>query len=95
MFCTTLLKLRDAVDGVPTPEQLRASAEQVAVPLNDEFGECVPWVLRVVERLGEEGCLDVRDVEALGREFEEFAAGNRAFARRDVFPNVPASRFCR
>ncbi|KAG5642142.1 hypothetical protein DXG03_003572 [Asterophora parasitica] len=82
MFCTTLLKLRDIADGVITAEDLRAAAESVEVPQNDEFGECLPWVLRLVEKLGHEGRLNVRDVDALGKEFEEFAEGNKAFARR-------------
>ncbi|KAF8073888.1 hypothetical protein FPV67DRAFT_773038 [Lyophyllum atratum] len=94
MFCTTLLKLRDVADGAITVDQLKACAELVEVPQNDEFGECVPWVLRVVEKLGEEGRLNVRDVEALGKEFEEFAVGNKAFARRATFPNVGVSQFC-
>jgi hypothetical protein len=80
--------------GYITAEQLKESAEQVEVPQNDEFGECLPWVLRVIGKLGEEGGLNVKNVEALGKEFEDFAAGNKAFVRRRVFPNVRASRFC-
>lgn len=95
MFCSTLLKLHDFSDGPITTSQLKLHAESVTVPDNGEFGECLPWVMRVVDRLQEAGLLQVTDLDLLKDEFQEFAGGNRAFARRDKFPNVKVSTYCR
>lgn len=38
----------------------------------------------VVEELRGRRLLDVAGVETLGKEFEEFAAGNNAYARRTI-----------
>lgn len=94
IFCTTLLKLHDVADGAIALDQLEEYAALVPVPQNDEFGECLPWVLKVVEQLRGGGLLSVTSVEALGKEFEEFAAGNKAYARRTTFPNLRMSSFC-
>lgn len=93
MALTTLLKLRDVSDGVVTPQQLDAAAALVDAPEGGEFGECLPWVLRVVKVLWEQGFLKVTSVDDLAEEFREFAQGNRKHARRDVFPNVKSSAF--
>jgi hypothetical protein len=34
------------------------------------------------------------DIDGKDKEFEEFAAGNSAYARRIIFPNERASSFC-
>ncbi|KAG5353524.1 hypothetical protein J132_10157 [Termitomyces sp. J132] len=94
MFCTTLLKLHDLSDGPITTDQLKLYAGSVAVPDNDEFGECLPWVMRVVDKLQEAGLLQGTDLDLLKDEFQAFASGNRAFARRDRCPNVKVSAFC-
>jgi hypothetical protein len=62
--------------------------------MNDQFGECLPWVLRAVEKLHEAELVNLIDVKLLRNEFEEFTAGNRAFATRFKFPNVKASDYC-
>ncbi|KZW03234.1 hypothetical protein EXIGLDRAFT_725691 [Exidia glandulosa HHB12029] len=96
MALTSLLKIRDvgAPAGAVTVDQLRAAAESVPAPENDEFGECGPWVWRVVAILNEQGLLDIDDISALTEEFTTFAAGNTPYARRDRFPNVAVSKFC-
>lgn len=93
MFLSTLLKVRDASDGAVTLQQLEAAAAAVPGPQNDMQGECLHWVLRVVQRLQEKWLVDLDDADALGEEFEVFAAGNRAYASRLRFPNVKASQF--
>ncbi|KAH7883412.1 hypothetical protein F5I97DRAFT_1814922 [Phlebopus sp. FC_14] len=107
MFLVGLMKIhhssdvRDtsSPDGAITSEQLQDIAQTVSVPQNAMFGECRPWVLKVVEKLCEAGLLVLKDgasVEMLGREFEEFAGGDRlkAYARRDRFPEVMVSKYC-
>ncbi|KAF8467521.1 hypothetical protein JB92DRAFT_3060263 [Gautieria morchelliformis] len=94
MFLSSLLKLRDLSDGEISTEQLDEAAASVPPPPNDEFGECLPWVLRVVQRLNEMGLVNLTNVDELGREFEDFAAGNKIYATRQKFPNVKASAFC-
>ncbi|KAI0075463.1 hypothetical protein K474DRAFT_1691801 [Panus rudis PR-1116 ss-1] len=95
MTLTSLYKLRDAVTkNKVTPEQLQEIAATVPVPQNDNFGECTSWTKSVVEKLADAGLIQVTDMEGLWKEFEEFVTGNRAFARRDRFPNVVSSSFC-
>jgi hypothetical protein len=94
MFVTSLLRIRDVNIGGITLEQLTSVAKSVAVPENDEFGECFPWVLKVVEMLHTNGYLTVSSLSGLQDEFCAFANGNRAYARRDKFPNVAISTFC-
>jgi hypothetical protein len=84
MFLSTLLKLRDASAGQITAELLEEAAASVPVAENDLFGECLPWVLLVVQKLHEMGFLSLVE----GNEFSSFADGNRAFATRAKFPNV-------
>ncbi|KAJ7682723.1 hypothetical protein DFH06DRAFT_1314907 [Mycena polygramma] len=90
MFLTSLLRIHDSI----AVEQLVASSEKVIAPDNDEFGECFPWVMRVVEQLHADGILKLVDMDALEKEFREFSEGNRAYARRDKFPNTTVSRYC-
>ncbi|KAF7798612.1 hypothetical protein EIP86_009834 [Pleurotus ostreatoroseus] len=94
VFMTTLLKLHDISDGIITKEQLEEAAASVPVPENDTFGECLPWILQVVQKLNEAGLVKLVDVEALGKEFEAFAESNRVFATSTRFPNVRTSEFC-
>ncbi|KAI0798712.1 hypothetical protein BC629DRAFT_1285692 [Irpex lacteus] len=91
MFLTSLIKVSK---GSVTPEQLREAASAVVPPNNDEFGECASWVWRVLERLHDGGLIRLDDVEGIKEEVSTFVAGNRAFARRDKFPNVMISQFC-
>jgi hypothetical protein len=93
MFLSSLLKLRDASLGEIPLEALEVAATAVPVPQNDEFGECLPWVLRVVQKLHEMGLLELVDSYQLGQEFTSFAAGNKAFATRTKIPNVKVSKF--
>lgn len=92
---TTLLKLHDVSDGMITRKQLEEVASAVSVPLNDTFGECLPWVIHVVKKLDEKRLIKVTaDTDALQKEFEEFSQSNRAFATSTRFPNVKVSEFC-
>ncbi|KAF9461553.1 hypothetical protein BDZ94DRAFT_1310436 [Collybia nuda] len=97
MACTMLLKLHDASynssdnvkpggSEVITPEQLRACAESIVPPSDDEFGECILWVLRVVEKLAQKGWVDVKDLEALREVFEEFWEGIGRLRGEGCFP---------
>lgn len=96
MFVSTLLKIHDVSGGAITKDQLEDAAKSIAVPENDEFGECLPWALRVVENLHSRDLVVLKDgdVAALEREFAEFAAGNRDYATRTRFPNVKISSIC-
>ena len=91
MFLTSLVKVSSRI---VTPEQLREAARAVPPPDNDEFGECAPWVWRVLEKLSEGGLVNLKDVKLLEEEVSAFATGNRAYARRDRFPNVMVSQYC-
>ncbi|KAF9446100.1 hypothetical protein P691DRAFT_733905 [Macrolepiota fuliginosa MF-IS2] len=94
LFMTTLLMVHNVLDGAITKDQLVEVAKSVPVPENDQFGECLPWILRVVERLDAGGFVTLKDAEALRGEFTEFAVGNRAYATSSRFPNVKVSSFC-
>lgn len=97
IFLTSLLKIHDVSHGAITRPQLEDAAKQVQMPDNDEFGECGPWVCRVVEELLRRGLVRLQEgatVEELKDEFDEFARGNRAYARRDRFPNIKVSQKC-
>jgi len=52
----------------------------------NDFWECLPWVLAVGQKSHymEPGVLD--DAESLQHEFMRFAEGNKAHAKRDKFP---------
>ena len=82
MFLPSLLKLRDLSNGEISTEQLEEAAASVPPPPNDEFGKCLPWVLRVVQRLNEMGLITLTNVDELGRESEDFAAENTVYAAR-------------
>ncbi|KAJ7087382.1 hypothetical protein C8R43DRAFT_1082488 [Mycena crocata] len=95
MFLTTLLRIRDSSTTINRAHNcLVASAEKVTVPDTDTFGECLPWAMRAVAQLQSDGLLQVTDLTALEQEFREFSEGNRAYARRDSFPNVAISAYC-
>ncbi|KAF8512256.1 hypothetical protein JB92DRAFT_2723839 [Gautieria morchelliformis] len=94
MLLSSLLKLRDVSRGEVTIEQLEEAAASVPPPANDEFGECLPWALRTVQKLDEMGLVKLTDADELGKEFETFAVGNKAYATRRKFPNVQVSEFC-
>ncbi|KAF8884764.1 hypothetical protein CPB84DRAFT_1789007 [Gymnopilus junonius] len=93
MFITSLLRIHDIAISPITEEQLEEAAVSVAVPSNDEFGECLPWVLKVVQKLYDMELLQQVDTNGLVKEFEEFAAGNNSYARRDRFPKVAISQY--
>ncbi|KAG2121907.1 hypothetical protein DEU56DRAFT_88812 [Suillus clintonianus] len=95
MFISSLLRIKDVSAGPIALEQLQEAAQSVPAPQNDEFGECLPWVLAVVQKLHDMGLVVLKDAEALQVEFVRFAEGNKAYARRDKFPNIAASQFCR
>ncbi|KAF8908507.1 hypothetical protein CPB84DRAFT_1813282 [Gymnopilus junonius] len=82
MFMTSLLRILTQYND-----------RSIAAPSNDEFGECLPWVLSVVQKLHDIGLLNLIDTDGLAKEFEEFAAGNNSYARRDKFPNVKISQY--
>jgi hypothetical protein len=94
MFISSLLRLRDVDTGRITPMRLQEAAQAVPVPQSDEFGECLPWVLAVVRKLHKMELVALTDAEALQDEFARFAEGNKAYARRDKYPNVAVSQFC-
>ncbi|KIY51908.1 hypothetical protein FISHEDRAFT_36285 [Fistulina hepatica ATCC 64428] len=92
MFLTSLLMI--GLPGSLTVAELKDIAMKVEVPLNDTFGECLPWARRVVDALHRVEKIEVTDVDTLFEEFSRFAAGNSAYARRDRFPNVAVSTYC-
>ncbi|KAI0761484.1 hypothetical protein BD413DRAFT_242567 [Trametes elegans] len=94
MFLSSLLKIHDNSEGQITVDQLKAAASVVPAPNNDTFGECGPWVLKVVEYLDKEGLLTLKNAAALVDEFNTLATSSRGFARRDRFPNVAVSENC-
>ncbi|KAJ7745687.1 hypothetical protein B0H16DRAFT_970735 [Mycena metata] len=94
MFLSSLLKIHDISAGPITLDQLRTAATAVPPPDNDEFGECEAWMAKVVEQLHATNLIACTDVTGLVDEFHAFATGNRAYARRDKFPNVAVSQFC-
>lgn len=94
MFLSCLLKLHDVAAGEITVSQLQIAAKLVPVPENDNFGECGPWVYRVVEELHNLGLIALVDAQELAKEFNAFAAESKAFARRDRFPNLAVSLYC-
>ena len=94
MFLSSLLKIHDVSAGQIAVEQLVNAAAAVSVPRNDTFGECNPWVFKVVQELHKMNLLALNDIDALKAEFDALATSSRAFARRDRFPNVAISQFC-
>lgn len=94
IFMTTLLKLHDISDGPITQYQLEEVASSISAPSNDTFGECLLWVMRVVEKLTERGLVKVADIAALEEEFEEFARKSKAYATSTRFPNTTVSQYC-
>ncbi|KZV74706.1 hypothetical protein PENSPDRAFT_647716 [Peniophora sp. CONT] len=91
MFLSSLLRVGADLDAIALEE----AARSVPVPDHDEFGECGPWVFSVLQVLAERGIVELDDVQKLADEVREFAEGSRAYARRDKFPNVKMSEFCR
>ncbi|KAF8073895.1 hypothetical protein FPV67DRAFT_1778478 [Lyophyllum atratum] len=94
MSLTTLVRIHDASAGTITEQELEDAARKVAVPAGGESGECLPWVLRVIERLDAEGLVSLSSSEALREEFTDFATGNRKYANRNQYPNVKTSLNC-
>ncbi|THU81099.1 hypothetical protein K435DRAFT_785158 [Dendrothele bispora CBS 962.96] len=94
MFLSSLLRIADGVT-VEMLEDVVGLKGEVEVPENDVFGECFDWVMRVVRSLKGKGLMNMvngggenGDLDELKKEFREFVEGNRAYARRDRFPNV-------
>lgn len=90
MFLTSLVKVSE--NTLPL-DQLLEAASAVPAPDNDDFGECGPWVWHVLEKLHERNLIVLQDTNAVAEEVEAFTARNKAYARRDRFPNVAASQF--
>ena len=86
MFLSSLLELWDLSNSEISTEQLEEAAASVPPPPNDEFGECLLWVLHVVQRLNEMGLVNLTNVDELGRKFEDFVAGNKVYATTQKFP---------
>ena len=94
MSLTSLIKIRDVSRGVLAEDDLKALLEEVAVPLGGEPGECLNWVMRAVEHLAARKVVTLLSSANLREEFSSFCSGNRAFARRELFPNVMVSQNC-
>ena len=94
MFLSSLLKIHDIAAGELTTEDLHQAASTVPPPENDTFGECSRWVYTVVQELDGLKLLVLKDGASLEEEFSTFASNNRAYARRDRFPNVAVSQYC-
>ena len=94
MFLSSLLKIHDVSASRVEVDQLIDAASAVLVPKHGEFGACCPWAYAVVRELHNRGLVNLGDADALEKEFEAFAVGNRAYARRDRFPNVAVSQHC-
>ncbi|KAG1727936.1 uncharacterized protein EDB91DRAFT_1350224 [Suillus paluster] len=84
MFISSFLCIRDVSPGPVTLEQLQEAAQSVPAPQNDEFGECLPWVLAVVLKLHDMGLVVLANAEA---------PQDKAYTRRDKCPNVAVSQF--
>jgi hypothetical protein len=94
MSLTTLLKIHDVSAGAITAKQLDAAARKAGITPGAPIGECLEWVKRAVQMLHSEGRVEVTSVDKLAEEFSNFASGNRAYAKRNTFPNVKASQYC-
>ncbi|KAF8183936.1 hypothetical protein BJ912DRAFT_538998 [Pholiota molesta] len=96
MFLSSLLRIKEEPLPLDTAEKTIAEIASALPPLdNGEFGECAPWALRLIQALHEKEIVDLEDVEKLGEEVDSFARDSRAYTRRDKFPNLATSKFCR
>jgi hypothetical protein len=96
MFLSSLLRIKEEPLPLDTAEKTIAEiASALPPPDNGEFGECAPWALRLIQALHEKEIVDLEDVEKLGEEVDSFARDSRAYARRDKYPNLATSKFCR
>ncbi|KAF8877667.1 hypothetical protein CPB84DRAFT_1652237, partial [Gymnopilus junonius] len=68
MFMTSLLRIHNTMI-VPSPKN---NCKKLQAPSNDQFSECLPWVLSVVQKLHDIGLLNLIDTDGLAKEFEEF-----------------------
>ncbi|TFK34417.1 hypothetical protein BDQ12DRAFT_613599, partial [Crucibulum laeve] len=80
--------------GNKVEAKLEAAARAVEPPSNDSFGECVPWVFKVLAVLHEQDVMELVDQEKLAEEVDASARQSRPYARRDRFPNLAVSSFC-
>jgi hypothetical protein len=94
MFLSSLMRISKEPLSIEDAKEVLISAESVPAPENDEFGECAPWVYRVIDKLNDTTVLKVVDIKRLEEEVASFAQGSSAFARRDKFPNLAVSEFC-
>ena len=90
---TTLIRLSADARAI-TKKQLDEVALSVAVPEGDTFGECLPWVLRLIEALDTAGLLSLESITSLKEEFNAAIGDNRGRARTDKDPNVTVSKYC-
>jgi hypothetical protein len=91
---TTLIRLHSADAGAITKRQLDEVASSVVVPEGDTFGECLPWVLLLIEALDTAGLLSLGSITGLEEEFNAAIGGNQGRARIDKDPNVTVSEYC-
>jgi hypothetical protein len=95
MFLSSLLRIHDSSVGIIDDAQMIGATQAIPAPQNDTFGECKPWIYRVVKQLHDSGLLELKDADALSQEVEAHAIGSNDYARRDKFPNVAVSKNCR
>ncbi|GBE89442.1 hypothetical protein SCP_1601040 [Sparassis crispa] len=93
MSLMSLLKIHDVSAGVITAAQLEAAACKVAVPPGSESGECLKWVLSIIQVLHAEGIITLTSVDNLTQEFSSFALENCSYAERSKFPNIGISAY--
>lgn len=91
---TNMLSLRAASAGPITPESLESVARRVPVPEGGENGECIDWVLAVVQLLSKEGHLRLTSATDLRAEFLKHAADSKGHATSGKPPNVKVSSYC-
>lgn len=94
MVLSTLLRIHDVSAGALNPTDLDGLLSKLTVPVGREWGECFPWVIRAVQALHDAKLVSLVSTSGLREELEKFASGNRAYARRDLFPNTKVSEFC-
>lgn len=87
-------QIHDVSAGTITDAQLEKAGKAVAVPAGNEPGECLSWIIEVVKQLHADGLVNLESASGLKDEFNAVAKGNRAFARKGVYPNITTSVNC-
>jgi hypothetical protein len=95
MTFTSLLRIRSAAARGPlAPSDLDQITRRVLVPVGNDFGLCLHWVRAALEHLQGGDIITITNIDELMKEFCTFAAGNRRFAVRNLYPNLMVSQFC-